>query len=67
MKYKEDDLQQIYLSLKRRFYYENNVLLYFKKQIADFEYNNNFLDPNERKKFFKNFCEKLNKKDDIYI
>lgn len=67
MKYKEDDLQQIYLSLKRRFYYENNVLLYFKKQIADFEYNNNFLDPVERKKFFKNFCEKLNKKDDIYI
>ncbi|WP_442486471.1 RNA-directed DNA polymerase [Fusobacterium necrophorum] len=52
-----EDVKKAYLSLKSSFYYENNVLLYLKMQIAHFEYHNIF----NKSDFFKEFAEKINK------
>ena len=48
LKISDKDIEEAYLSLKRSIYYENNVLLYLKKQIADFEDKKYFLKSVER-------------------
>lgn len=54
------EIHEAYLTLKRSIYYENNVLLHLKMQIADFEKINNFLNKNKRNEYFNNLANKLN-------
>ncbi|MGL5124944.1 MAG: reverse transcriptase domain-containing protein [Fusobacteriaceae bacterium] len=61
----KEELERAYLELKKLIFYENNVLLHLKMQIADFEDENQFLNEDERDKFFKNFSSRLNKKDEF--
>ena len=67
LKISDKDIEEAYLSLKRSIYYENNVLLYLKKQIADFEDKKHFLKSIERDKFFKNLCNKINNEDQEFF
>lgn len=76
MNIKKEDIKKSYLALKKSLYYENNVLLYLKKQIADFEKENldlekkfeeiaenlNKCNREEGKLFIKNLIEKINYK-----
>ena len=58
-----EDIESAYLRLKRAIYYENNISLHLKMQLAEFENEKNFLDEDERIKYFEKFKEKLNKYD----
>lgn len=57
------EIENAYLILKKSIYYENNVLLYLKKQIAEFEFDKKLKDKNCRNKFFTNLANRINSGD----
>lgn len=61
----KEEIERAYLALKKLIFYENNVLLHLKMQIVNFEDDNNFLDEEQRKKFFEEFATKLDNNDDF--
>lgn len=50
----DKEIENAYLILKKSIYYENNVLLYLKKQIVDFEFDKKLKDKKCRSNFFTN-------------
>ena len=58
-----DRLEEAYILLKKNIYYENNILIYLKKQIVDFEAEYNLRDASNRKKYFENLAENILNKD----
>lgn len=55
------DIEKAYLRLKRAFYYENNISLHLKMQLAEFEYDKEFLNKDIRNKYFEDFAKRINK------
>lgn len=56
------DIEEAYLYLKNGIYYENNALLHLKKQISNFEYENNFLESENRTNKFHEILMMINEK-----
>ena len=58
-----EDVESAYLRLKRAIYYENNILLHLKMQLAEFEYDKELLNKDIRDKYFENFAKRINKNE----
>ena len=58
-----EDIESAYLRLKRAIYYENNILLHLKMQLAEFEYDKNLLNKDIRDEYFEKFAKRINKNE----
>ncbi len=63
MTFKAKEIELAYLTFKELVYYENNVLLHLKMQLADFENKNNFTSEESRSSFFYTLENLLNNGD----
>lgn len=63
MVFKAKEIELAYLTFKELVYYENNVLLHLKMQLADFENKNNFTSEESRLSFFYTLENLLNNGD----